>query len=357
VLALVLTRRARPAQERRPAPIAYRDAVLLCGGIGLTVLSLQQSAVWGWGGRTLACLAAGLLVTALFVAVQLRKRNPLIDVRVFKIRAFAADSAVLALISAAFVPFFFFASMYAQASLGESASAAGTLLLAFFGGCVVAAQIGGRSFDARGAKPAVMLGCALSAAGFLLWGATLTRLDLDAQLPWLILAGAGFGFIIGPAGADALSRAPHAGPGAVSGITQTVRNLGASIGLAVTGALFITNNTERMTGTLTANGVPGTQAYDLAHRISAGDTAAAGGSAPASIVHAVRLDFAHSTQTIAVIMAAIMLTALIIASVGLPTGRQDRDTPIPTQDTDTTTGRNRLQPEQHAITPHREHAA
>ena len=62
--------------------------------------------------------------------------------------------------SAVFVPFFFFASVYAQAALGYSATNAGLFLLVFFGGFATAAQWGGRIFDKRGARPAVVLGCA-----------------------------------------------------------------------------------------------------------------------------------------------------------------------------------------------------
>ena len=56
--------------------------------------------------------------------------------------------------SVVFVPFFFFGSVYAQVSLGLSASNAGLYILYFFLGFVVAAQIGGRILDRRGARPA-----------------------------------------------------------------------------------------------------------------------------------------------------------------------------------------------------------
>ena len=69
----------------------------------------------------------------------------------------------------AFVPVFFFASEYAQISLGKTASGAGLFLLYFFLGFVVAAQIGGRMLDRVGAKRPVVLGCVLAAVGFALW--------------------------------------------------------------------------------------------------------------------------------------------------------------------------------------------
>ena len=59
-----------------------------------------------------------------------------------------------------FIPVFFFASEYAQISLGKTAPQAGLFLLYFFLGFVVAAQIGGRMLDRDGAKRPVVLGCA-----------------------------------------------------------------------------------------------------------------------------------------------------------------------------------------------------
>ena len=55
--------------------------------------------------------------------------------------------------SVVFVPFFFFASVYAQAALGENASNAGFYIMYFFLGFVITAQIGGRILDKRGARP------------------------------------------------------------------------------------------------------------------------------------------------------------------------------------------------------------
>lgn len=170
LIAIALTLRYRPAQSVRRVPLDLRGAALISAAMGLAVLGLQQAGAWGWDdARTWGCLAAGLALLAAFVAFELRREQPLIELRIFAQRAFAADIAVLFLMSAVFVPFFFFASVYAQVSLGYSPNEAGLFLLVFFGGFALAAQWGGRILDDRGAKPAVMLGCAAAAVGFALW--------------------------------------------------------------------------------------------------------------------------------------------------------------------------------------------
>jgi MFS family permease len=114
---------------------------------------------------------------------------------------------VLGLVSIVFVPFFFFGSVYAQVSLGETASNAGLYIAYFFLGFVVMAQIGGRILDKRGARPAVVMGTALGAVGFYLLAGKLSDLSLGDQWPYIALAGGGVGLMLGTASTDAVNRA------------------------------------------------------------------------------------------------------------------------------------------------------
>jgi EmrB/QacA subfamily drug resistance transporter len=326
IVALILTAKAKPAQARQSGPIDYRGAVLISAAMGLVVLGLQQSAVWGWSDdRTIGCIVAGALLLAGFVAFELRRAKPLIQLRIFAQRAFAIDNVILLLMSAVFVPFFFFASVYAQASLGYSATEAGLLLLVFFGGFATAAQWGGRILDHRGARPAIVLGCLLSAVGFYLWGRQLPSLEFSQQWYYIALAGAGLGLVLGPVSTDALNRAPDASYGEVTGVTQTVRNVGASLGLAIMGSLFISQNVDRVQDTLTGHGVPAAEASKIAHSVTstggggAGDLGSHAGSQ--AILDAIHVDIAHSTQTVVWIMAGIMAAAFVVAKLWLPKGR------------------------------------
>lgn len=331
LIAIALTLKAKPAEDKRRVPIDFRGAVLVSIAMGLAVLGLQQAGVWGWGdARTWACIVAGLVLLAVFVLYQLRTKDPLIEMRIFAQRAFASDNAVLFLISAVFVPLFFFASVYAQVSLGYSASEAGLFLLVFFGGFATASQWGGRILDQRGAKPAVTLGCAVAAVGFYLWGSQLPDQDFSNQWYWLALAGAGMGLVLGPVSTDAINHAPHASYGEVTGVTQTVRNFGASLGLAILGSVLVTQNVDRVEDTLTARGLPTAQADSLAHAVtsSSGGDAAGGltqqtGAAARSIFAAVQLDVARSTQTVVYAMAAIMAAAFVVARIGMSRGRAE----------------------------------
>jgi EmrB/QacA subfamily drug resistance transporter len=328
IIALVLIAISKPAQGSRPARLDYRGAVLIAGGMGLAVLGLQQSATWGWGdAATWGTIVAGMALLVAFLAFELRADDPLIQLRIFRNRGFAVENTVLLLSTAVFVPLFFFASMYAQISLGEDASTAGLYLLIFFAGFATASQLGGRILDARGARPAVVVGCLVAAAGFALWGRELPDLDLDSQWPFIVLAGAGTGLMFGPVNTDAINRAPRGSYGEVSGVTQTVRNFGASIGLAVMGTILILTNKSRIESSLESLGLSRSAADDVAHSLTqsgGGDSSGFGehgGARAKEVFEAVQLDFALASRTVFYVMAGLMLLSFLVGLAGLPRGR------------------------------------
>jgi MFS family permease len=241
------------------------------------------------------------------------------QVRIFRIRPFLVQNMVLGISMLAFVPIFFFASEYAQIALGKSASGAGLFLLYFFIGFVVAAQIGGRMLDRGGAKQPVVIGCVLASVGFSLWAGAVTGLSFHSQQWFVVLSGAGMGFLLGPASTDAVNRASTLSYGEATGITQTVRNYAASLGLAILGTVLVTELHSHLTGSLVARGEPPVDAARAATRLTQGQ---GGTGSTASIPHFVRLDFAYATRSVLYGMAVVMAVAAVVAVVGLRRGLQ-----------------------------------
>ncbi|RIJ76777.1 MFS transporter [Nakamurella silvestris] len=322
VIAIVLAVMAHIRTRGRRESIDYRGALLIAVGMGLSVFGFQQAATWGWGDvRTWLCIIGGLLVVAVFVLVQLRTPVPLIKIRIFADRAFVVDNVVLFFSMIAFVPVFFFASVYSQVSLGYDANSAGLYLLVFFGGFAPAAQIGGRILDKRGAKPALIAGSLIGTAGFGLWAARLTDLNLGSQWYAIVLAGAGIGLILGPSSTDAVNRAIGASYGEVTGISQTVRNYGSALGLAVLGTVLTTVFAGRLKETFITAGLPADQASAAADAAAAQGASGAGSGAgsdlPAQIQQqigaAVPHDFAVATQSVLYGMAIVLAVCLVVS--------------------------------------------
>jgi EmrB/QacA subfamily drug resistance transporter len=322
VVAIVLTLLAKPEQRPQRVRLDGAGALLIGGGMALAVLGLQQASVCGWHSHTLwGCAVAGVILLVLFVGWELRRgADALIPIRLFADRGFAADNLILFLLSICFVPLFFFASIYAQVAIGDSASDAGLYLLVFFGGFAVASQWGGRALDGYGARIPVTVGCAVAAVGFYLWGSKLSSLSLGSQWPYLALAGAGTGLVLGPVSTDAINRAARSSYGAVAGVTQTVRNFAGSLGLAALGSVLITQTTTRIQTTLHHPGAPQGRASEIAHTVATASGPIGGGNTgiPGQVVHAIALDFAHATHTVVLLMAVVMAVAFVTAVIAMP---------------------------------------
>ena len=325
VVALVLTLRTRPDARREPARIDVTGAILVSAGMGLVVLGLQQASEWGWtSAATLGSLAAGVVLLVAFAVVELRETQPLIDLRIFASRGFTADNLVLALVCACFVPLFFFASVYAQVVLGYDAGKTGLYILVLFLGFATGSQVGGRILDRRGARRAVIPGAALAAVGFVVWADRLQH-GLGQQWGGIVLAGAGLGLVLTTVSTDAINRAPRGSYGEVTGITQTVRYLASSLGLAVLGTVLIERTRSNITASLTAAGISHREAASVAAGF---DTAGPPANQPhtAAFEHVLRLiqgDFAGATRTVFLAMAAVMAAASVIALLGMERGVPD----------------------------------
>jgi hypothetical protein len=166
----------------------------------------------------------------------------------------------------------------------------------------------------------VVLGCVLGAVGYALWGWKLTTLSEGSQWPFIVLAGAGVGFLLGPSSTDAVNRSIDASYGEVTGITQTIRNYGSSLGLAVLGTILVTVNTNKVTDSLVGLGLPRDQAERATEALASrgsGGAASALENVPANVrpkvFPAIQHDFAEASQWVFYGMALTLLISLGVA--------------------------------------------
>jgi len=173
------------------------------------------------------------------------------------------------------------------------------------------------------------VGSAIAAVGFALWASKATSLSFSQQQIWVIVSGFGMGMMLGPANTDAVNRAGNLSYGEATGITQTIRNYGASLGLAALGTILLFNFRSRLTTSLQHMGLSHSQAATEANHISQYEQ---GSGSVAKIPHFVSVDFAHSTQVVLYVMAGVMAAAAVVAVLGLESGRQEvvrQETPLP----------------------------
>ena len=229
-----------PAQRAR---LDVRGAVGLALGLSLFLVGISKASGWGWtSGRTLGAIIVGLLVLVGWGAMQLRTREPLVD-----LRSTARTPVLLTNIAAVAVGMGMMAQAIVMPQLLELPAATGygldqSILAAGLwmapGGLMmlVFAPVASRIIDSRGAKTALALGAAVLGIGYLVAFVLMSA-------PWQIMvatlvisAGVGIGYAAMPT--LVLDASPAQEAGSAVGVNTLMRSLGTAVASAVMGTLL-----------------------------------------------------------------------------------------------------------------------
>src|ERR1700741_1126196 len=132
-----------------------------------------------------------------------------------------------------------YSSIYLQELLGFGPMAAGLAALPLILPLTLAAQIGGRWFDRAGVRSPVLAGMVVCTLGMVAWLVALPALTYTWQIPGMLLVGVGLGLTLAPTNTDALGRVSDAERSQASGVIQTVRHVGGTLGVAVIGGVVL----------------------------------------------------------------------------------------------------------------------
>lgn len=239
--ALVLVHLVKPSDDREASTAVPRlPLVLLVGGIGATVVAVQEAAQWGWKSPlTWTVLAGGVGLTTAFVVSTWHSPSPLVPLRMLAERSFRGAVVALGLAQFAVIPLILLGSLYLQDLLHYSPLVTGLAVLPLIVPIPVAAQLGGRWYDRRGVRAPAATGLALCTAGVAGWAAALPGLTYLPQVPGMVVTGLGLGLVLTPTSTHALAHARASERGQASGLVETLRQLGGTLGLAVVGAVVL----------------------------------------------------------------------------------------------------------------------
>jgi len=150
----------------------------------------------------------------------------------------------------------------------------------------------------------------------------LTTLSENAQWPWIVVTGIGLGMLIGSSNTDAVNQVPPENFGEATGITQTARNYGASIGIAILGTVLSNQFRSNIETSLSTLGISTSQADSLAAAMqgSGGSPSGAFASLGANAEKAYQLiqsDFAMASQTVFKGLGVFMVLAAVAAIFGI----------------------------------------
>jgi EmrB/QacA subfamily drug resistance transporter len=240
-LALAPAALARLNESRGPnAALDLPGVALASTGLLGVVYGIVRAQALGWTSPTvIGSIGIGIALLAAFVAWERCAPAPMLPMRFFRNRAFAATNGVsLAMFFGAFGSIFLLAQFF-QVAQGYSPLEAGLRTLPWTAMPIFVAPVAGILSDRIGSRPLMAGGLALQAAG-LAWLALTTAPDMSYGLmvPAFMMAGTGMALVFAPSANAVLSSVRPAEAGQASGATNTVREIGGVLGVAVLATIF-----------------------------------------------------------------------------------------------------------------------
>jgi EmrB/QacA subfamily drug resistance transporter len=234
--ALIAPRLLGESRDESSPSFDLAGAVTVTAGLALLVYTLVDANDAGWGStQTLALGALSLVLLAAFVAVELRRRYPLIPFSIFRLRTLRGANVIGLLLGMSLFAMFFFISLYMQQVLGYEPLKAGLAYLPLAGLIIVSAG-GASQFVARfGFKPVLIAGMLFIAGGLLWFGQVSAPGGSyvgDVLFPSM-LAGVGLGLAFVPVTIAAVTGTKPSEAGLASGLINTSQQVGGALGLAV----------------------------------------------------------------------------------------------------------------------------
>lgn len=246
IAALVLAPRVIPESRQSVAPgLDKRGTLLATAALTAVVLPLLEGRQHGWPAWTWVSLALGPVLVASFVAHQRRLSrrggSPLIDMALFRHRAFSAGLLTQLCFWAGQASFFVVLALYLQNGRGLQPLPAG-LVFTILAAAYVAASMRAPALSARYGRAVIASGALVLACGHALLLAAVADIGVGGELvvlvPGLALVGAGMGLVLAPLASTILQSLEPERAGAASGMLTTMQNVGNAIGVAVTGVIF-----------------------------------------------------------------------------------------------------------------------
>ncbi len=262
------------AESRNEGATRHFDlagALSVTTGLVVLVFAIVRTEVNGWGSATtLVTAAVGLGLLAAFVGIEARlARAPLMPLRIFRSRPLTAANIVVFALGSAVFAMWYFASLYMQNVLGYSPLRAGLAFLPMTLLIIVCSRFAGPLVSRRGPWGLLAAGMSMIAVGMLLF----TQIDADGTyladvLAPSLLTAAGIGFSFVPVTIAATTGVDPSESGLASGLVNTSRQMGGSLGLAVL-ATVATAHTQDLAGSVSARQAL-TAGFDRAFALGAG---------------------------------------------------------------------------------------
>ena len=251
---------------RAAGRVNWLAAVVMSVGMSLLLIGIAQTTSWGWGSlKSLALIVGGLAIIALWVAIEVRSRQPLVDMTMMRIRGVWTTNLAAFLIGAGLYSSFIVFPQFAQLpkstgfGFGASVVVSSLYLLPAALGMVALGGLAGRVARRFGSKFALVVGSAITSLAFI-WSALQHGHPYDILISCALL-GVGMGLAFAALGNLIVGAVEPHQTGVASGMNTVMRTLGGALGGQVS-ATFIADHSR--------HGLPTVTGFTLSYWMAAG---------------------------------------------------------------------------------------
>jgi EmrB/QacA subfamily drug resistance transporter len=234
----LLLNETRSLDSNRSIDVA--GAILATAGLTSLVYGIVGTDTHGWGStHTIVPIIIAVVLLGVFLAVEAKVASaPLMPLSLFHSRSLSVANAVMALLGVVFFSMWYFLTLYLQEVHDYTPLKAGLLFFPMGVTIIVGAQIAGRIVTELGPRRVLAIGLALSVGGFIWMGQLdATSSYVGGVLPGSLMTTFGAGLCFTPLASAATSGVPMQLAGLASGVLNTSRQVGGSIGLAALATL------------------------------------------------------------------------------------------------------------------------
>jgi EmrB/QacA subfamily drug resistance transporter len=302
------------SRDDEATPLDWPGAVLIACAVAVFVFGMLEAPARGWGNPLIwGSMAAGVALAAVFGFVEMRRRHPLLDVRLFRRPDFATGSATITVFFMAMFGFFFVIMQYIQLVMGYSAIQTAFALSPLMAPMLTLSVLSPWYLPRMGLRLVTFIGLLLISAGFL-W---MRVLQVDSpywDMMWpLLVMSTGIGFCTAPSTLAIMTAVPDEKQGVASAVNDTTREVGAALGIALAGSILAARYAHVLTPHLTAfpGPVRAPASHSLAQALEVSKTLGPQGS---------RLAELSQTAFLQAMESSLLVLGLIIAVAALVIG-------------------------------------
>ncbi|WKG04754.1 MFS transporter [Mycolicibacterium sp. HK-90] len=335
----VLTCTVPSSRDEHATPLDWIGAILIGAAVAVFVLGVVEAPVRGWTHPVVwGCMAGGVALGVAFAVLQLKRRHPLLDIRLFRKPEFATGAVGVTFLFFANFGYFFVSMQYIQLVMGYSPIQTAFALCPLILPVLVLGATTHWYLPRLGLRLCVSLGLLVIAGGLM----CMRLLEVDSgylEYAWpLLIMSTGMGLCTAPTTSAIMGAVPDEKQGVASAVNDTTREVGAALGIAVAGSILAAHYQNHLGPKL--SGLPAEVREpilgSLAEALAVTGQLGPQGTAVAELAKQAFLD---ATNSALLVMAVVLGAAAVFVGIWAPgrDGRQlrmvrrlrSRGTPLP----------------------------